>query len=173
MEDAFLLLQLPKLFTMGCFTKHNTTPGSDGTWYWGLIAGREDCRNRITHNSLNKDTGMIDPKTAATWNPTSDRGKVGSNFDISVKLAIKETKQQWQNFTDAMISRYGTDMEALMICAMTSDKPWLTCGDIPQANICDGQEKDLTADPNNCGACGVQVRRQKLIYVPARELTGP
>jgi hypothetical protein len=107
---------IPTDLTTGCFALgQDQTPGA-GT-----------CTGRITHNTMNKDLGLIDPATGATSNPTTARGQVDSNFANAVQGAIAETRRQWRDFRDALLARYGAVRGNLMICALTRDNPTSDC----------------------------------------------
>ena len=107
---------IPADLTTGCFALgQDNTPGSG------------PCANRITHNTMNKDLGLIDPATGATSGPTTTRGLVGSNFNNAVQGAIAETRRQWNDFRAAILARYGSTLGGRMICALTHDSPTSTC----------------------------------------------
>lgn len=107
---------IPATLTTGCFALgQDQTPGA------GM------CTGRITHDTMNKDLGLIDPATGATSGPTTSRGLVGTNFDRAVQGAIAETRRQWRDFRDELLSRYGATRGGRMICALTHDNPTSTC----------------------------------------------
>ena len=85
------------------------------------------CWNRVSHGTLNKDEGLIDPGSGATSDPTTDRGRIASNFSRAVAGAIAETHRQWTDLSDELLSRYGVPTGSLMICALTRDDPLADC----------------------------------------------
>jgi hypothetical protein len=107
---------IPADLTTGCFAL-----GQDQT------PGTGPCANRITHNTMNKDLGIIDPATGATSSPTTTRGLVAANFTTAVQGAIAETRRQWRDLRDELLARYGATRGTLMICALTHDNPTSTC----------------------------------------------
>ena len=59
---------VPADLTTGCFVLRDSVPGVGA------------CERRVTHAGLNKDNGLVDPSTGGATDPTTPRGKVGSNF---------------------------------------------------------------------------------------------
>jgi hypothetical protein len=114
---------VPADLATGCFVLHDSVPGV------------EECALRITHAGLNKDLGLIDPKTGEATNPTTSRGKVGSNFARAVAGAIEETRRQWRDFRAELEARYGAEKASLMVCALSRDRPLDDCraGSFPTA----------------------------------------
>jgi hypothetical protein len=106
---------IPTDLTSGCFVLRDQVPGVG------------ECRQRVTHAGLNKDRGLIDPRTGDTTNPTTPRGMVGDNFAKAVTGAIAETRRQWQDFRSEVTAHYGTQRGELMICALTHDDPVNDC----------------------------------------------
>jgi hypothetical protein len=106
---------VPPDLTTGCYVLHDRVPGV------GV------CERRITHAGLNKDLGLVDPRTGTTASPMTPRGKVGSNFAKAVAGAIVETRHQWREFRAALNSDYGTVKASLMVCALTRDDPANDC----------------------------------------------
>ena len=107
---------VPPDLTTGCFVVKDEVPGVG------------ECAQRVTHAALNKDRGLIDPKTGKTTGPTTPRGMVEDNFAKAVSGAITETRRQWQDFQSALTTRYGKEKGELMICALTHDDPVNDCG---------------------------------------------
>ena len=107
---------VPSDLTTGCFVVKDEVPGVG------------ECGQRVTHAALNKDRGLIDPKTGKTTGPTTPRGMVEDNFAKAVSGAIAETRRQWQDFQSALTARYGKEKGELMICALTHDDPVNDCG---------------------------------------------
>jgi hypothetical protein len=105
-------LAVPRDLSTGCFT----TPGSGS------------CTGRVTHKTLNKDTGTINPRTGAATAPTTDRGKVLGNFARAVRGAIIETQRQWADFRAELVKTYGEKRGNRMICALTHDNAAKDCG---------------------------------------------
>jgi hypothetical protein len=106
---------VPPDLTTGCFVVRDETPGVG------------ECAQRVTHATLNKDRGLIDPGTGKTTGPTTPRGMVEDNFAKAVSGAIAETRRQWQDFQAELTARYGKEKGELMICAMTHDDPVNDC----------------------------------------------
>ncbi|KAF7131437.1 hypothetical protein CNMCM5793_004608 [Aspergillus hiratsukae] len=75
--------------------------------YHDPVTDSPNCSDRITHKTLNKDLGIIDPVSGATSSPTTERGQYDGNFNAAVQLAIQETRRQWSNFTEQLVSTYG------------------------------------------------------------------
>ncbi|MFC5724838.1 CinY protein [Streptomyces gamaensis] len=101
---------VPKDFSTGCFS---------------LSGG---CTGRIQHyDDMHKDSGQIDPKTGATSDPASPRGKVAGNFDRAVHGAIAETQRQWRDFQAQLKEAYGQEKGARIVCALTHDNPVADC----------------------------------------------
>ena len=75
----------------------------------GCAAGfreEKNCPHRITHGTLNKDRGTIDPVTGAAGAALTSRGKVpglSDNFRRAVRGAIAETRRQWEDFRQALV----------------------------------------------------------------------
>jgi hypothetical protein len=85
------------------------------------------CGSRITHSVLNKDTGLIDPRTGVTSDPTTPRGKVLNNFDRAVQGAIQDTWRQWQDLRAAIIRNHGEQVGGRIVCAIARDNPVNDC----------------------------------------------
>ncbi|GIE34012.1 hypothetical protein Ait01nite_070570 [Actinoplanes italicus] len=73
------------------------------------------------------DTGLIDPVTGTTTDPTTPRGRVRRNFEKAVTGAVVETRRQWQDFTRSLRREYGPRRAATMTCALTHDHPVREC----------------------------------------------
>lgn len=91
--------------------------------YHDPVKNSPNCSDRITHKTLNKDLGIIDPVSGKTCSPTTERGRYDDNFNTAVQLAIQETRRQWSNFTEQLVSTYGQDDGDYLICAITHDNP--------------------------------------------------
>jgi hypothetical protein len=114
---------VPRDLTTGCFVVPDTVPGVKA------------CQLRVTHAALNKDTGLIDPITGTTSDPTTPRGKVGNNFAKAVAGAMVETRHQWQDLRDALEARYGSAAASLMACTLTHDDPLNDCPERSRAGL--------------------------------------
>ncbi len=95
----------------------------------GLISGcYGKCKNRVTHDILNKDTGktkiILEPRTIDVG--TTERGMVHGNFERAITVAILDTKDKWQYFEDQVKLTYPGKRGLLIICAVRSDTP-LAC----------------------------------------------
>ena len=109
---------IPADLTTGCYDLRDEVPGVG------------ECRRRVTHAGLNKDRGLIDPKTGQTTSPTTPRGMVEDNFAKAVTGAIAETRRQWQDLRAALTDRYGRDRGDRMICALSHDDPVNECSGV-------------------------------------------
>jgi len=103
---------IPQALTGGCFA---------------LVDEENVCRNRVTHDAINKDEGTVDPRTGAATNPKTPRGKIGSNFAKAVSGSIREARRQWGFLQKRLVSTYGKRRGHLMICALTHDHPYEDC----------------------------------------------
>jgi hypothetical protein len=108
-------VSVPAELTTGCFVLKDE------------ITGVGACLDRVTHAALNKDNGLIDPRTGGATEPTTARGMVRQNFAKAVAGAISETRRQWHDFRAELADRYGEDRAARMICAITEDDPVHEC----------------------------------------------
>jgi len=108
------------------------------------------CKGRITHGTLNKDTGIIDPVTGATSGPTTPRGELhgGANFAAAVAGAIAETRRQWEDLRQQIVTAYGPQRGALMICAITRDDPVKDCQGRRLAIVIDSSGSNEETDPS-------------------------
>jgi Mg-chelatase subunit ChlD len=139
--------QIPYNLTTGCFAGLgvDTTPGSDGWWQLG-----PDCRNRVTHNTLNKDHGIIS-EDGSTSSPGTDtpRSQIGNNFDLAVQGAIRDSRRQWELLRREIRSRYGQERGNLMICALVRDNPAQDCCGRKIAIVIDSSGSNTWTDPSN------------------------
>jgi hypothetical protein len=108
-------VDVPTELSTGCFVLKDQIPGVG------------ECLDRVTHAALNKDNGLIDPRSGDATEPTTPRGMVGQNFAKAVAAAIDETRRQWQDFRAELSARYGDEHAARMICALTRDDPVREC----------------------------------------------
>lgn len=98
----------------------------------GLISGcyegypeRFNCKGRVKHEALNKDTGVIDPVIGAG---SSSRGEVNGNFKRAVEAAVADSQDKWALLQERLVGRYGEAKAGKMICALTKDDPARQCG---------------------------------------------
>ncbi|MFJ9617089.1 CinY protein [Streptomyces noursei] len=101
---------VPRNLTTGCFS---------------LLVGA--CSQRLTHSTLNKDEGFIDPATGTTGAPATERGQVAGNFGRAVQGAVAESRHQWRRFRATLLQRYGRQRGARIVCALTHDNPVRDC----------------------------------------------
>lgn len=120
---------IPNDFSTGCFVLN----WQDGT------KGADKCieQNRnVTHVVLNKDNGDIQQTANAsipanpplTMNSRTSRGQIGNNYERAVEFAVLEARRQWSDFRSALVAEYGEERGKTIICALTRDKPWRSCG---------------------------------------------
>ena len=107
---------VPAGLISGCFT---LLPESKFCNY-----GPSDSLHRAKHEYLNKDKGKIDPKFGAAG---TTRGSVEGNFRRAVEAAIADTRDKWATLSEALISTYGQERGAKMICAISHDRPAKDC----------------------------------------------
>jgi hypothetical protein len=108
---------VPADLSTGCYVLNDQTPGVG------------ECAGRVTHATLNKDNGVVDPTSGQVTEPTTPRGMVRDNFAKAVAGAIAETRRQWQDFSSELSTRYGQERGAQMVCALTHDDPVNDCPD--------------------------------------------
>lgn len=108
---------VPAAFTGGCF---------DPQEKWFILWDSDNhCVNegRITHKSLNKDDGTINPDTGQASDPKTPRGKRGTNFSKAVALAMQTTRSNWAAFITKVKSTYPGPQGKAIACAMAHDHP--------------------------------------------------
>lgn len=142
-------LSIPNDLSTGCFISSLTDP----------FGGAAKCveQGRITHVTLNKDKGVIrlDPfvslpaSSPLTSAPDTTRGRIGTNMEKAVVGAILETRRQWADFRAELVSRYGPRRAALMVCALTRDRPWRDCAGRRLAVVIDSSGSNQDTDPSN------------------------
>ena len=133
---------IPDFFS---YATHANTPAAQLTIPAGLITGCDDSSptekvlrecgkpdtagDRVKHSVLNKDRGQIDPRTGATSDPTTDRGKVGAgaNFARTVAGARSHASQTWTDLTAMIRSRYPGVRGESIVFALANDHPWTSC----------------------------------------------
>lgn len=103
---------VPAGLSTGCFTVNPFSSACDG---------------RVTHDVVNKDEGVINPRTGATSDPTTERGRIRSNFAQAVRGAILEARRHWKVLQDTLVDEYGRKKADRMICALTHDDPLEDC----------------------------------------------
>ncbi|MDQ3740449.1 MAG: VWA domain-containing protein, partial [Actinomycetota bacterium] len=121
-------------------------PAALSTGCFSLAFG---CGGRITHGSLNKDTGLVNPVTGAGTAPTTPRGRVGTNFARAVTGAVFEARRQWGDLSAELIARYGARRGNLMICALTRDFPLRDCTGRRIVIVIDSSGSNQETDPGN------------------------
>jgi hypothetical protein len=92
-------------------------------FYPGVFTDTCPRAGRITHACLNKDKVLIDPVSGATSDPQTPRGRVGTNAAKAVAGAIAETRRQWADFRQALVTRYGAELGKRMALAIAQDVP--------------------------------------------------
>ncbi|MGG7569016.1 hypothetical protein [Streptomyces sirii] len=105
-------------FSGGCFDLNEK-------WFMRWFDWTNDCveANRVTHMTINKDEGTIDPNTGETSEPRTERGKKGDNFKNAVHWAMETTKQNWLGFIGKVNEAYPEDQAETIACAMSHDNP--------------------------------------------------
>ncbi|KAK4198697.1 hypothetical protein QBC40DRAFT_350041 [Triangularia verruculosa] len=144
----------PRDLTTGCWEHDDETPGVGG------------CVNRITHNSLNKDGGDIDPDSGVATNPTPEkgpRGAVNNNFARAVGLALVDTQRQWRHFRNRLVEIHGEEKGARIVCALTRDDPEKECNGRKVAIVVDSSGSNDWTDPNNLRIAAARAINEELI----------
>jgi hypothetical protein len=120
--------QVPYNLSTGCFGGI-LTDGPEGKAGHPLEPGSKDCSGRVTHHTLNKDNGLIDPVTGKTENPgpNTPRSDFPGNFENSVAAAVRDTRRQWRHFREEIRRTYGTERGNIIICALVRDDPTTDC----------------------------------------------
>ena len=120
--------QVPFNLSTGCFGGI-LTDGPEGKAGHPLEPGSKDCSGRVTHHTLNKDNGLIDPVTGRTENPgpNTPRSDYSDNFEKSVLAAVRDTRRQWRHFREEIRRTYGTERGNIVICALVRDDPTTDC----------------------------------------------
>jgi hypothetical protein len=120
--------QVPHNLSTGCFGGA-LTDGPVGQSGHPLEPGSMDCTGRITHHTLNKDNGIIDPHTGSTTfpGPNTPRSDVEGNFERAVQAAIKDSQRQWRFFREEIRRFYGTERGNIIICSLVRDNPTTDC----------------------------------------------
>ncbi|KAE9974487.1 hypothetical protein EG328_003817 [Venturia inaequalis] len=120
--------QVPKNLSTGCFGG-GLTDGPIGQPGHPLEPGSMDCTGRITHHTMNKDNGIIDPYTGTTNSPgpNTPRSNIEDNFERAVRAAIKDSQRQWRFFREEIRRFYGTERGNIIICSLVRDDPTHDC----------------------------------------------
>jgi hypothetical protein len=123
------------------------------------------CRGRITHGTLNKDTGLIDPVTGATSGASTDRGALhgGANFQRAVSGAIAETRRQWEDLRQQLLTAYGPQRGALIVCAITRDDPINDCQGRRLGIVIDSSGSNQETDPSGLRIAAGQAFNASLV----------
>jgi len=135
--------QVPLDLTTGCFNEIELLPGNGGT-------GSLGCRNRIIHQNLNKDHGVITLTGTITADPVGvPREAVRGNFDRAVLSAIADARERWKNFRDEIKFQYPADKASLLICAIVRDDPAKDCRNRKISIVVDSSGSNTWTDPSN------------------------
>ncbi|QDS69262.1 hypothetical protein FKW77_002163 [Venturia effusa] len=120
--------QVPRNLSTGCFGG-GLTDGPIGQPGHPLEPGSMDCTGRITHHTMNKDNGIIDPYTGTTNSPgpNTPRSEIDDNFERAVRAAIKDSQRQWRFFREEIRRVYGTERGNIIICSLVRDDPTHDC----------------------------------------------
>lgn len=143
--------ETPTQLTTGCFVLNDRTPGVG------------DCEGRVTHSTLNKDKGIINPDSGAASSPSPTRGQVKSNFAKAVAGAITETKRQWADQRAAIVREHGEKRGALMVCALTRDDPVKDCQARKLGIVIDSSGSNQETDPANLRVAAAQAFNASLV----------
>ena len=143
------------------FGRYPGAPGcNDSTAMTGAIA---EASGGITHGTLNKDNGTINPRTGAATKPGNPRGKIKdvngvTNYQRAITGAINQTRATWSDFIAALQRVYGPAKSQLMVRVLTCDKPWQPKTCPPSgAPATGGGSTAGVADPALFGAGGAAV----------------
>ncbi|XTI87463.1 hypothetical protein V2W45_1237811, partial [Cenococcum geophilum] len=134
--------QVPPDLTTGCFNEAELLPNG-GTGSFG-------CRNRVIHENLNKDHGIITLDGTITADPVGvPREAVPGNFDRAVLSAISDARERWKNFRDEMTRQHGAEKASLLICALVRDNPAKDCRNRKISIVVDSSGSNMWTDPSN------------------------
>lgn len=131
---------IPHNLTTGCFT----TIGLDKT------PGILGCKHRVTHHTLNKDHGIIN--LDGSFGPIgtdTPRSGVPGNFELAVNAAVRDSKNQWDNFRREVRLQYGAERGNLILCALVRDDPVKDCRNRKIAIVVDSSGSNSWTDPSN------------------------
>lgn len=97
----------------------------------GLVSGCYEgfpeaayCKGRVRHETLNKDTGDIEP---GIGQGSTGRGEVNDNFRRAVEAAVADTEDKWLLLRERLVGRYGAEKGGRMVCALQKDVPQKQC----------------------------------------------
>jgi hypothetical protein len=110
-----IVSQIPQNLSTGCYVLLDDTPGTG------------DCENRITHSTINKDTGIITLDGTITPDDDPLRNAVPGNFARAVNAAVQDSRRQWALMRDEIRRVYGAEKGNRMICGLVSDNPVRDC----------------------------------------------
>jgi hypothetical protein len=147
-------------FTTGCFNANWLATGLADHF-----VGTGVCTDRITHATMNKDHGVIDPETGfvSYVDPSAPRGVENDNFPRAVRGAIDETVRQWKDFRSDLRDRYGPRRANLMICAITRDNPSKDCNGRKIGIVIDSSGSNTVTDPSNLRIFAAQAYNSQLV----------
>lgn len=134
---------IPRLLLTGCFSVYEK-----GLSPFDGCTDRNGVR-RVRHAEMNKDQGTIDPVSGAASAPTTPRGQTATNFADAVSLAIQDTRRQWRDLRQEIVSAYGPARGSLMVCALTRDDPVKDCQGRTIGLVIDSSGSNTTTDPGN------------------------
>lgn len=167
-------IDVPYDLSTGCFDEDDVIDWTEADFN-DRTPGIGVCANRITHNTINKDKGTIDPNTGAATLPETDRGKLynGYNFAHAVALAIKDTQYQWRYLRSALQDElnYGPTRGNRIICALTRDEPD-DCQGRKIALVIDSSGSNLETDPSNLRIAAAKEFNKNLITSAAAGAEG-
>ncbi|KAF2474431.1 uncharacterized protein BDR25DRAFT_392099 [Lindgomyces ingoldianus] len=134
--------KVPIDLTTGCFNVAEMLPNG-GTGSFG-------CRNRVIHENLNKDHGVITLDGSITPDANGvPREEVSGNFARAVLSAIQDARERWKNFRDELKRQHDPEKAALIICAMVRDDPAKDCRNRKLAIVVDSSGSNSWTDPSN------------------------
>ncbi|KAF1948529.1 CinY protein [Byssothecium circinans] len=108
--------QVPRDLSTGCYVLIDKAKGV------------LQCKNRVTHFTMNKDHGIVELSGSATGDPDDvPRNAVAGNFEKAVAAAVTGSREQWANLRSEIIKTYGQEKGTKMVCALVSDNPVVDC----------------------------------------------
>jgi hypothetical protein len=81
------------------------------------------CKDRVKHETVNKDTGSIDVASGSIGQGRTPRGRVNDNFARAVRAAIEDTRDKWAYFETRVLATYGRQSGPRVVCAIRRDDP--------------------------------------------------
>jgi len=109
--------EFPEGLISGCGGIDAVTDGEGG------CTGKRG-KKRVGHATLNKDNGRVSTSGSVGNTP---RGALNNNFQFAVDAAIEDTQDKWLTLIETLITVYGQEKGAKIICAIKSDRPTITC----------------------------------------------